>query len=137
MLRSDISLETLNTRKAFHSELGIVFTHLSEGKVIGEMPIQPKFFAANGFVHAGSIVTFADSIAGFSSIAHLPEGASSFTTLEVKTNFIGAAREGTLEAEGFAEHLGRSTHVWRVEVRSKETKKKVATFSCTQLILYK
>ena len=129
-------LDVMNAVKAFHTELGVTFTHVDDGVVKGEMPIDPKLFAANSFVHAGSIVTFADTIAGFSSLTHLPEGATSFTTIELKTNFMGAAREGVLEAVSKAEHLGRSTQVWQVEVRLKETGKKVALFTCTQLMLH-
>jgi uncharacterized protein (TIGR00369 family) len=102
----------------------------------GEMPIKKALFAPNGFIHAGSIVTFADTLAGYATIAHLPEKGKSFTTLELKSNFIGAAKEGKLIAECIAKHTGRSTHVWHVTVSDRKTGKKVALFSCTQLILY-
>jgi len=78
----------------------------------------------------------ADTIAGYSSIAHLPENGKSFTTLELKCNFIKAIREGKMKCACVAEHLGRTTHVWRVIVSNMESEKKIALFSCTQLILY-
>ena len=120
----------------FPGYVGVRITEVVTGKIKAEMPVKSELFAPNGFLHAGSIVTLADTVAGYSSIANLPEGAKSFTTIELKSNFMRAAREGTLECESFAEHLGRTTHVWRVEVRHKTTRKKVAVFSCTQLILY-
>lgn len=120
----------------FPELLGIVITHVEENRMIGEMPVKKILFAPNGFLHAGSIVTFADSVAGYATVAHLPEKAKSFTTLELKSNFIGAIKEGVLECECNSEHLGRTTHVWRVTVRNQQTKKKIAVFSCTQLILY-
>lgn len=120
----------------FPGHLGIEITSVEEGRLQAELPIEDRLFAPNGFLHAGSIVTFADTIAGYATVAHLPEGAKSFTTLELKSNFTGAAREGVLTGEGTVEHMGRTTQVWRVVVRKKDTGKKLAVFSCTQLILY-
>ena len=100
----------------FPELLGIKITHVEQGKMNGEMPVKMEYFAPNGFLHAGSIVTFADTIAGYSSMAHLPEKGQSFTTLEFKSNFVRAIREGTLKCECIAEHLGRTTQVWRVVV---------------------
>ena len=101
-----------------------------------EMAVKKEYFAPNGYLHAGSIVTFADTIAGYACFSHLPENGKSFTTLELKSNFIRAIKEGKLEGECTPEHLGRTTQVWRVIVRDMATQKKVALFSCTQLILY-
>ena len=120
----------------FPELLGIKITHLEEGHMEAEMTVQKAFFAPNGFLHAGSIVTLADTLAGYAAMAHLPENGKSFTTLEFKSNFVRAIREGTLKAECTAEHLGRTTQVWRVEVLDGASGKKVALFSCTQLVLY-
>ncbi len=124
------------SKNHFPELLGIVVKEVKEGQIIAEMPIEKRLFAPNNFVHAGSIVTLADTIAGYSTIAHLPEKAKSFTTLELKSNFVRAIREGDLLAESTVEHLGRTTQVWRVLINNKQTGKRVAVFSCTQLILY-
>jgi len=120
----------------FPGLLGIEVTKVEEGRMEAEMLIKKEFFAPNGFLHAGSIATFADSIAGYATFAHLPEKGKSFTTLEFKSNFIGAVREGKLNCECTAEHLGKTTQVWRAIVSDQATQKKVAIFSCTQLVLY-
>lgn len=120
----------------FPGLLGIQITQVEASKMYAEMPVKKAFFAPNNFLHAGSIVSFADTVAGYATIAHLPEKGKSFTTLELKSNFIKATREGVLACECIAEHLGRTTYVWRVIVRDKATNKKIALFSCTQLILY-
>jgi len=120
----------------FPGLLGIKVIHVEEGKMTGEMSVKKELFAPNGFLHAGSIVTFADSIAGYSCISHLPVKGKSFTTLELKSNFTRAIREGTLKCECIAEHLGRTTQVWRVNVSALESGKQLALFTCTQLILY-
>ena len=124
------------SKNHFPELVGITITSVSENKMTAEMKVAKKLFAPNGFVHAGSIVTLADSVAGYSTIAHLPENGKSFTTIELKSNFMRAKRDGTIEYESTPEHLGRTTQVWRVIVRDKETKKKIAIFSCTQMILY-
>ncbi|MEM1121133.1 MAG: PaaI family thioesterase [Bacteroidota bacterium] len=120
----------------FPEMLGIEITRVEEKKMLAKMPVKKAYFAPNGFLHAGSIVTFADTLAGYATVAHLPDKGQSFTTLELKSNFVGAARQGTLIGEATAEHLGRTTQLGRVEVPEEESGKKVALFSCTQLVLY-
>ena len=120
----------------FPALLGIQIIEVEEGKIRGEMAIQKSFLAPNGYLHAGSVISFADTLAGYATVAHLPEKAKSFTTIELKSNFLGTKREGKLIADCSAEHLGRTTHIWRVIVRDEDTKKKLALFSCTQLIIY-
>ena len=120
----------------FPELLGIRIISVKENCVVAEMPIHSRLFAPNDFVHAGSLVTLADTVAGYSVLAHLPETAKSFTTLELKSNFIRGQRAGTLVCSSSPEHLGRTTQVWRAIVSHKESGKTVAIFSCTQMILY-
>jgi len=120
----------------FPELLGIKITKVEEGNLTASMSIEKKFYAPNGFLHGGSLVSFADTVAGYASISHLPENGKSFTTLELKTNFLKAKREGTLTCECIAEHLGRTTQVWRVNISDQDSDKKIAVFSCTQMILY-
>ncbi len=138
MFRSELDPNYFNQRSKGHfpGMMGISISGMGEGLMTGEMEIKPEFFAPNGFLHAGSIVTFADTLAGYATIAHLPEKGKSFTTVELKSNFIGAARQGKLKGECQAEHVGRTTQIWRVEVSEMESNKRIAIFSCTQLILY-
>lgn len=124
------------SKEKFPAYLGIEITQVMTDELRAEMMIVPHFFAPNGFVHAGSIVTLADTLAGYATVAHLPEGTKAFTTLELKSNFLGAAREGVLEAIASPEHKGRTTQVWQVSVFHKEKQKKVAFFTCTQLLIY-
>lgn len=138
MYHTHLTPDHFNKRSEGHfpGMMGIHISDISEGSMIGEMEIKPDFFAPNGFLHAGSIVTFADTLAGYATVAHLPENGKSFTTIELKSNFTGAAKKGKLLGECTAEHIGRTTQIWRVEVRESTSNKRVAIFSCTQLILY-
>jgi uncharacterized protein (TIGR00369 family) len=96
--------------------------------------LSPDLLAPNGYLHAGAVVGLADTTCGYGCVASLPERATGFTTIELKTNFLGTAREGTLTCEGRMLHGGRTTQVWDATVRAGE--KTLALFRCTQLILY-
>jgi 1,4-dihydroxy-2-naphthoyl-CoA hydrolase len=116
------------------AHFGLVITEVAPGRVVGQMDVLPWMLAPNGFLHAASVIALADSCAGYATMAHLPDGAKSFTTLELKSNFMGTARQGLLRCEAVAEHLGRSTQVWSATVLGPEGKK-IALFRCTQMIL--
>ena len=116
--------------------LGIVTTRVEGDEVHAELTVRPELMAPNGFLHAGSVVTLADTCAGYGCVAHLPEGAVGFTTVELKSNHLGTAREGTVACVAKAVHLGRTTQVWDAVVTNKGTGKTMALFRCTQMVLY-
>ncbi len=138
MNHPEITLEVLNQRGVgrLPGHLGIVITSVGDGQVTAELPVQPHLLAPNGYLHAGSVVTLADTASGYGCIANLPEGANNFTTIELKSNHLGTARDGTILCTAKVEHKGRNTQVWDAVVTSKETGKTLALFRCTQMILY-
>lgn len=116
--------------------LGIVVTEVGQGMLKAELAVQQFLLAPNGFMHGGSVVSLADTCAGYGCMANLPEGAMSFTTIELKSNYLGTAREGTIECTATAAHVGKTTQVWDAIVRTKADARTLALFRCTQLILY-
>jgi uncharacterized protein (TIGR00369 family) len=116
--------------------LGIVVTHVAVGEVRAELAVRPLLMAPNGFLHAGSVVTLADTSAGYGCLSSLPAGASGFTTVELKSNHLGTARDGTIDCHAKAVHLGKTTQVWDAVVSHRETGKTIALFRCTQMVLY-
>jgi 1,4-dihydroxy-2-naphthoyl-CoA hydrolase len=119
----------------FPGLLGIEFEMpLEDGVLRGRLAIEEKHMAPNGYLHAGTVVGFADSVAGYGCVLNLPEGAVGFTTIELKTNFLGSAREGTIECEARMVHGGRTTQLWDATV-TDATGKTLALFRCTQLVL--
>jgi len=116
--------------------LGIVITHVGPSEVRSELAVKPTLMAPNGFLHAGSVVTLADTSAGYGCISNLPAGANGFTTIELKSNHLGTARDGTIECSATAVHLGKTTQVWDAVVTHRETGKTIALFRCTQMVLY-
>jgi uncharacterized protein (TIGR00369 family) len=97
--------------------------------------LRDELLAPNGYLHAGTVVALADSACGYGCIASLPDGATGFTTIELKTNFLATALAGTIGCESRRVHAGRTTQVWDATV-SDETGKPLALFRCTQLLLY-
>ncbi|PTT77893.1 thioesterase [Pelomonas sp. HMWF004] len=116
--------------------LGIHIIRVEGREVQAELPVRPELMAPNGFLHAGSLVTLADTCAGYGCVANLPEGAVGFTTVELKSNHLGTAREGVVACVATAVHLGRTTQVWDAVVTHKDTGKTMALFRCTQMVLY-
>ncbi|MFT3904857.1 MAG: PaaI family thioesterase [Steroidobacteraceae bacterium] len=132
------SKEQLNALSAANlpGHLGVLITLVGEREIRGEMAVRSQLMASNGFLHAGSVVAFADTCTGYGCATHLPDGAHSFTTIELKSNHLGTAREGTVECRATAVHLGRTTQVWDAVVTHRDSGRTLALFRCTQLVLY-
>jgi 1,4-dihydroxy-2-naphthoyl-CoA hydrolase len=118
-------------------QLGIVIDAVSAQEVRAHLPVRPQLLAPNGFLHAATVIALADTAAGYGCVAALPEGATGFTTLELKSNHLSTAREGTIACVAKAVHAGRTTQVWDATVVHVDTGKIIALFRCTQMVLYK
>lgn len=117
--------------------LGLEWLEARAGRVRGRFTVAEHHMAPNGFMHAGSVVTLADSACGYGCFISLPEGGTGFTTVELKTNFLGTGKLGdAISAEARLIHGGRSTQVWDAEVRNESVDKTIALFRCTQMVLY-
>ena len=117
--------------------LGFILVSVSKERVLARMEIEKHHLAPNGYLHAASVVALADSTCGFAVSMHLPEGAGGFTTMELKTNFLGTARNGFILCEGTPAHIGRRTQVWDARVWDGVSGRDIALFRCTQMIIYK
>jgi 1,4-dihydroxy-2-naphthoyl-CoA hydrolase len=114
--------------------LGIEFDALERELVRARLPLRQALFAPNGYVHAGTVVALADTACGYGCMLSLPDGATGFTTIELKTSFLRSAREGTITCEAQLVHGGRTTQLWDATVRDPDGRT-MALFRCTQLIL--
>ena len=114
--------------------LGIEFDGYEEGVVRSKLTLRKEHFAPHGYVHAATVVALADTSAGYGCLLTLPQGATGFTTIELKTNFLRSAREGTITCEARLVHGGRTTQVWDATVSGPEGRV-MALFRCTQMIL--
>ena len=138
MLIAPDSLETWNTfgKEYLPGLMGIEIVSVEPNELKARMKVTQKICAPNGFLHAASVVALADTACGYATVNNLPEGADGFTTIELKTNFIGTAIRGDVSCVACLVHKGRTTQVWDAEVCSDVTLKKIALFRCTQMILW-
>ena len=136
--RSELTAEVFNRRSTGHlpALAGVEIVALAPDEVHSRMAVRREVMAPNGFLHAASVIALADTSCGYGCVAHLPEGASGFTTLELKANFLGTAREGVIVCHARAVHLGRTTQVWDAEVAVEGGGAKIALFRCTQMVLW-
>lgn len=137
-LRAGITIDHFKTRGDGNLPglLGIRAIALEEGMIEMELPVREEVLAPNGYLHAATIIGLADTAAGYGCIAHLPEGATNFTTIELKSNFLGTTRDGTIACVARPAHLGRTTQVWDATVTHRESGRMIAIFRCTQMVLW-
>ena len=137
-LRSDVSIEVLQQKAqiGLPALLGLQIVAVTDGAVQMRLPIEARLLAPNGYLHAASVIALADTACGFACLAHLPDRAENFTTIELKTNFLGTATNGSLLARARPVHLGRTTQVWDATVSHVESARTIAEFRCTQLVLW-
>ena len=137
-MRADLDVEKLNQRSAgrLPGLVGYRVVALEEKRLAAELDIRPDLVAPNGYLHAATVIALADTASGYGCIAHLPEGAQGFTTIELKCNFLGTAREGTIACVATPAHLGRTTQVWDAVVTRKADGATIALFRCTQMVLW-
>lgn len=137
-LRNEITIAALNQGGGDYlpGYLGIEICSLAQDMLISRMPIRKLHIAPNDFLHAASVVALADTSCGYATIAHLPQGAQSFTTIELKSNHLATVKQGGITCVATPQHLGRNTQVWDAVVSDEATGRRIALFRCTQMILW-
>ena len=116
--------------------VGVEILSITQAGVESRMAVRREVMAPNGFLHAASVVALADTSCGYGCVALLPEGAKGFTTIELKSNFLGTARDGSIFCRATPVHLGRTTQVWDATVTAEGTETRIALFRCTQMVLW-
>jgi 1,4-dihydroxy-2-naphthoyl-CoA hydrolase len=131
-------LEDLNERGSgtLPGLLGIEILEAPSRRLASRLELRDELMAPNGYLHAATVVALADTSCGYGCFLNLPEGAEGFTTVELKTNFLGTKLSGLIECEATLAHCGRTTQVWDATVSGADDGKKIALFRCTQMILY-
>ena len=136
--RPEMTPDYFNNRSAGHLPglVGVRILSVTPEGLESRMEVRKELMAPNGFLHAASVVALADTSCGYACVANLPQGASGFTTIELKSNFFGTALEGAIVCRATPAHLGRTTQVWDAEVSVEGTGKRIALFRCTQMVLW-
>jgi 1,4-dihydroxy-2-naphthoyl-CoA hydrolase len=119
----------------FAKAMGVEIVDASPVRVIGKLLVRPDLCTTGGTLHGGAVMALADSLGAIGAYLSLPDGAKGTTTLESKTNFLGAAKAGTIvTAEATPVHSGKRTAVWQTKITSEDGKA-VALVIQTQLVL--
>ncbi len=136
--RPEFTAAYFNARSPDHLPglLGIEILAVGPASVESRLAVRKALFAPNGFLHAASVVALADTSCGYGCVAHLPPGATGFTTVELKSNHLGTTREGAILCAATPVHLGRTTQVWDAVVSVEGSGKRIALFRCTQMLLW-
>jgi len=136
--RTELTAEVFNRRSAGHlpALAGVEILAVAPEAVRSRMAVRREVMAPNGFLHAAAVIALADTSCGYGCVAHLPAGASGFTTIELKSNFLGTAREGAILCQATPVHLGRTTQVWDAVVTVEGGGARIALFRCTQMVLW-
>ena len=116
--------------------LGVTIDEGSKERVAGKLPVRPDICTAGGIVHGGAIMAFADCLGAVGAFLTLPEGASGTTTIESKTNFLGAGPVGSaLVGEATPVKVGKRLSVWQTRIRTEDGAE-VALVTQTQMALW-
>ena len=136
-MRDDV-VDELNALSDGHFPglLGFTVVAVHDDGLSARLPLRSELLAPNGYLHAAVVVGLADTACGYGCRLVLPEGASGFTTIELKSNFLRTVREGTLACRATLVHGGRTTQVWDATVTAEETGKVLGLFRCTQAVLW-
>jgi 1,4-dihydroxy-2-naphthoyl-CoA hydrolase len=119
----------------FPSMIGLEVLEVEREVVRGRLETTEQLIAGTGYLWAPVVIGLADALCAAGTGANLPDGAT-FTTVELKTNFLGSARTGEwIVGEATPAHLGRTTQVWDVTVTNETTGRTIALQRCTQMVL--
>jgi len=136
--RSEMTADYFNGRAQGYLPglVGLTILSVAPEGLESRLPVRAELMAPNGFLHAATVIALADTSCGYACVANLPQGASGFTTLELKANFTGTTREGAIVCRAAPVHLGRSTQVWDAVVSIEGAERQLALFRCTQMVLW-
>ena len=134
----ELTLAQLNEAGSlgFPGFVGIEVDEAADSLVRARLALRDEHLAPNGYLHAGVVITLADTACGYGCVAHLPDDAANFTTIELKANFLGTARDGAILCRAVPLHRGRTTQIWDATVTLEATGAKIAVFRCTQMVLW-
>jgi 1,4-dihydroxy-2-naphthoyl-CoA hydrolase len=115
--------------------MGVSVTETAKDRIVGELLVRADLCTSGSILHGGAIMAFADALGAIGAFMNLPDGAGGTTTIESKTNFLGAAREGdTVRGETTPVQVGERLSVWQTRI-TRGDGKAVALVTQTQMVL--
>lgn len=127
--------DSISDRMPFSKLMGVQVTEAGPDKVVATLVVRPDLCTAGAILHGGAVMAFADALGALGTVLSMSKEAKGTTTIESKTNFLGAAKEGsTVTGTATPVHQGGRTQVWQTRI-TREDGKNVALVTQTQLIL--
>lgn len=119
----------------FSKLMGVKVVDAQPGRIVGRLLVRPNLCTAGHIMHGGAIMAFADALGAIGAVLNLPAGAKGTTTIESKTNFLGAGPEGEIvEGETTPVKIGKTLSIWQTRIRRADGRD-VALVTQTQLVL--
>uniref|UniRef100_E6VEF4 Thioesterase superfamily protein n=1 Tax=Rhodopseudomonas palustris (strain DX-1) TaxID=652103 RepID=E6VEF4_RHOPX len=119
----------------FAALMGLRFKEAEPDRVVATLLVRDDLCTIGASIHGGAVMALADSVGAAATVINLPDEAKGTTTLESKTNFIGAAKAGsTVIATATPVHRGRRTQVWQTRIETEDGKL-VAVVTQMQMVL--
>ena len=136
-MAAEFDVDVLNALSPgrFPGLIGFEVVEVERGRVKARLEVRAELLAPNGYLHAAAVIGLVDTACGYGCRTALPDDATGFTTIELKSNFLGTLTEGTLACDARLVHGGRTTQVWDARAFREADDATVALFRCTQLVL--
>ncbi len=109
-------------RTTLMDTLQIEYTDAGADFLVAEMPVSPKVHQPYGVLHGGATAALAESVGSAASALHIDIASQQVYGIEISCNHLRSVSEGKVIATARALHLGRSTHLWEIEVRDSDGK---------------
>jgi len=138
LINTDISLEDLNAmgENTMVAHLGIVFTQIEVDKLVAKMPVDARTVQPYGILHGGASLSLAETLGSVAAHCSIDSKKYMSVGLEINANHVRSARDGYVTGTATPIHIGKSTHVWAIEIVD-ELSKLVCTSRITMAIIEK
>ncbi|MEO7217861.1 MAG: hotdog fold thioesterase [Gemmatimonadaceae bacterium] len=120
--------------RGLQDALGIRVTQLDPTRVVATMPVDERTRQPFGLLHGGASVALAETAASLGAFANIDSTASAAVGIEINANHLRSKRDGTVTATATPIHIGRSSHVWAIEI-ADEAGRLICVSRCTLAIV--
>lgn len=135
--QTPITLDKLHERNqgSMSDFLDIRFTEIGDYFLKATMPVQAKTHQAMGIMHGGASCVLAETVASVAANFVVDATKHYCVGLDINTNHIRPISTGYVEALAQPYHMGRSTQVWGIEIKSVETQKLISISRLTLAVV--
>lgn len=101
--------------------LGIELIEIGDDYLVAKMPVDHRTKQPMGLLHGGASVALAESLGSYGAFLTLDHSKNQAAVgLEINTNHVKSAREGFVYGKATPIHMGKSTHIWGIEIKNEQ-----------------